>query len=275
MKSITTFNLLLLLAVVTFSMFLTNCANDTEVPNINTQASQTVSVADYPYPVGVLFVNKDYTYFIEHVTDPGPTDAFMVAGYNDTSTIVILEDGSALVTFTEHPEDWNGGGTLAQRPVQLDPYNVNYDLSGVKTISFEIKSTDFDVNQVSFGVQWEGPDYDINDASKRSGGEKLLTLGQLGIDDITDWTSVIIDVSPGGDIPETGTLRYDHKEVAFHAEQGNTYVKVPLIMIWEGRTHEAGESFEIRNIAFLNETGEHVEIAADILAKAAEHAERE
>ena len=229
----------------------------------------------YPYPVGVLFANEDYTYFIEHVTDPGDTDAFMLAGYDGSSTVDILEEGTALVTFVEHPQEWNGGGTLAQRPVQLDPYNVNYDLSGVNSITFEIKSSDLDVNQVSFGVQWEGVDYDINVPSKRSGGEKLLTLKQLGIDDITNWTKVSINVSQGGDIPETGTLRPDHKEVSFHADKGNTFVKVPLMMIWAGRSHEAGESFEIRSIAFRNIAGEDVEIASAILEKAAEHAERD
>ncbi len=246
-----------------------------EEPKVNTNVNEQLPVADYPYPLGVLFANKDYTYFIEHVTDPGDADAFMAAGYDGSSTVDILEAGTALVTFAEHPQDWNGGGTLAQRPVQLDPYNVNYDLSGVNTISFELRSDDFDVNQISFGVQWEGPDYDNHTLSKRSGGEKLLTLEQLGITDITNWTKVTIDVSQNGDIPETGTLRPDHLEVAFHADAGNTYVKVPLIMIWAGRAHEAGESFEIRSIAFRNAIGEHVEIASSILAKAAEHAERE
>lgn len=228
--------------------------------------------SNYPYPRGVLFENDNYTYFIEHVTDPGPSDAFMVAGYNGSSTIEILENGVALVTFTQHPKDWNGGGTLAQRPVQLDPSNVNFDLSKVSTISFEIKSTDFDVNQISFGVQWEGPNYDIQIPSKRSGGEKLFTLSQLGVSQIKDWTKVSIDVSPNGDIPDTATTRHEHIEIAFHADAGNTFVKVPLMMIWAGRTHTKGESFEIRNIAFQNANGEHVEIAANILTKAYEHA---
>lgn len=273
MKRTTLYTIILLVAAVAFSLYLTTCTDATEEPNVNGHVTEPLPVADYPYPAGVLFVNEDYTYFIEYVTDPGRTDAFMAAGYNGTSTIAILKEGTALVTFAEHPQDWNGGGTLAQRPVQLDPYYVHYDLSGVKTISFDVRSADFDVSQISFGVQWEGPDYDINILSKRNGGEMLFTLEQLGIDDITNWTKVTIDVSPAGDIPETGNLRYDHTEVAFHADAGNTYVKVPLMMIWAGRSHVAGQSFEIRNIAFLDAAGEHVDIAADILAKAAEHAD--
>ena len=274
MKNITLYTSILMIAVVTFSFGQTTYSDATNETNGNDNVTEQPMVADYPYPVGVLFTNENYTYFIEHVTDPGDTDAFMVAGYSGSSTIVILEEGTALVTFAEHPQDWNGGGTLAQRPVQLDPYNVNYDLSGVKTLSFEVKSSDLEVNQISFGVQWEGADYDIDVPSKRSGGEKLLTLEQLGIADITNWTKVTIDVSLGGDIPDTGNIREEHTEVAYFADAGNTYVKVPLMMIWSGRSHKAGESFEIRSIAFRDAAGEHVEIASNILAKAAEHAER-
>ena len=273
MKRTTLFTVISLAAAVAVSLLLTACPDSIAPPNDYGHAIEPLPIAEYPYPVGVLFANGDYTFFIEHVTDPGATDAFMVAGYNDSSVVVILEQGTALVTFVEHPEAWNGGGTLAQRPVQLDPYNVYYDLSSVSTISFEIKSTDIGVDQVSFGVQWEGPDYDVNVPSKRSGGEKLLTLEQLGITDIKEWTEVTIDISPGGGIPETGTLRHDHTEVAFHADAGKTHVKVPLMMIWAGRSHIGGESFEIRNIAFLDAVGKHVEIASAILAKAAEHAE--
>lgn len=274
MKKITLYTFILLVTVVRFSLGQTTYSDVTEEQNVNGNNAQSPSVADYPYPAGVLFENEKYTYFIEHVTDPGDTDAFMVAGYSGSSTIVILDVGTALVTFVEHPQDWNGGGTLAQRPVQLDPYNVNYDLSGVKTISFEVRSADLEVNQISFGIQWEGPDYDINVPSKRSGGEKLLTLEQLGVADITNWTKITIDVSLGGDIQDTDTVRDDHSEVAFFADAGNTYVKVPLMMIWSGRSHEAGESFEIRSIAFHDSIGEHVKIASHILAKAADHAER-
>lgn len=252
-------------------MLLTACSDTSEA----TFESKHHPAAAYPYPAGVLFTHADYSYFIEHVTDPGPSDAFMVAGYNDSSTVVILEGGTALVTFEEYPPMWMGGGTLAQRPVQLDPYNVNYDLSGVSTISFEIRSSDFNSDQVSFGVQWEGPAYDSQIDAQRSGGEKLLTLTQLGVTNISDWTIVTIDVSPGGDILDTDTIRFDHTAVAFHAEAGNTYVKVPLIMIWAGDSHIAGESFEIRQIAFLDEIGQHVEIAPAILAKAAKHAQTE
>lgn len=245
--------------------------NSKEESILDQSLAKETPTANYLYPFGVLFTNQKYTYFIEHVTDPGSTDAFMVAGYNDSSSIEILENGTALVTFTAHPKDWNGGGTLAQRPVQLDPYNVNYDLSNVQTISFEIRSADFDVNQISFGLQWEGPNYNINDPSNRKGGEKLLTLKQLGIEDISNWTKVSIDVSLGGDIPDKGTQRYEHEEIAFHADAGNTYVKVPLMMIWAGRSHVNGESFEIRSIAFQNSAGKHVEIASDILKKAEEY----
>ena len=273
MKKIITFIVILLVAMATFFLYKANDSDLAKDAIINTADTKPLPVADYPYPTGVLFMNDDYTYFIEHVTEPGRSDAFMVAGYNGSSTIIIREDGTAVVTFIKHPQDWNGGGTLAQRPVQLDPFNVNYDLSGVKTISFEVRSSDLNVNQVSFGVQWEGADYNINVPSKRSGGEKLFTLEQLGITDFTNWTKVSIDVSLGGDIPETAALRPEHTEVKFHAGRGNTYVKVPFMMIWAGRSHHAGESFEIRNLAFRNAVGEHVEIAADIIAKAAEHAE--
>ncbi|GAA0757860.1 hypothetical protein [Psychroflexus lacisalsi] len=58
-----------------------------------------------PIPVGVLFANEDYTYFIEHLTNSGGKDTYMVAGYKDSSKIDILEEGTALVTFAEHPPD--------------------------------------------------------------------------------------------------------------------------------------------------------------------------
>lgn len=268
----TTLYILSLITVAVLVLFGQTAFNDAkEKVNEDVNAVEQLPIANYPYPTGVLFENKDYTYFIEHVTEPGDTDAFMVAGYNASSVIDILKEGTALVTFVEHPEDWNGGGTLAQRPVQLDPYNVNYNLSEVNTISFEVKSDDFGVNQISFGVQWEGPDYDINDPAKRRGGEKLFTLEQLGITKIKKWTKVSIDVSQSGDIPDIGTLRPEHIEVAFHKDAGKTFVKVPLMLIWAGRSHKAGESFEIRNIAFLNANGQHVEIAKDILEKASQH----
>jgi hypothetical protein len=251
---------------------MTNSDGD-DVPNV--KDDEQLRVAEYSYPRGVLFANKDYTYFIEHVTEPGASDAFMVAGYNDSSTIDILEEGTALVTFMEHPEGWNGGGTLAQRPVQLDAYNVHYDLSEVSTVTFEIRSADFDVNQVSFGVQWEAPDYDMDVPSKRNGGEKLLTLEELGVDKITNWTEVSIDVSQDGDVGNSDTVRPEHGEVAFHMDAGNTFVKVPLMLIWAGRSHLVGESLEIKKLAFRNAAGEHVEIATNILEKAAEYAKSE
>lgn len=268
-KTLYILSFIILAVLVLFRLTVFNDAK--EKPNEDVTAIEQLPIADYPYPTGVLFANKDYTYFIEHVTEPGDTDAFMVAGYNASSTIDILKEGTALVTFVEHPKDWNGGGTLAQRPVQLDPYNVNYNLSEVNSISFEVKSADFDVNQISFGVQWEGPDYDFKDATKKSGGEKLFTLEQLGITEIKNWTKVSIDVTQSGDIPDTDTLRPEHLEVAFQADAGKTYVKVPLMIIWAGRSHKAGESFEIKNIGFLNADGQHVEIAKDILEKAAQH----
>jgi len=61
----------------------------------------------------------DYTYFIEHVTEPCHSDAFMAAGYNGSSTIVIHEYGTALVAFVNQ---------LSQIVIYLDREPVTHFL---------------------------------------------------------------------------------------------------------------------------------------------------
>ena len=264
MKRIFLSLLLLPATVLAMSLVFTGC------PSVVDTTPEASDAARDPYPQGVLFLNEDYTYFIEHVDEPTGAEAFMVAGYGDSATVTITDSGTAVVTFDEYPAWWGGGAALAQRPVQLDPDNVTYDLSQVATISFEIKSNNVGLDEVSFGVQWDGPNYS---STNLVGGEKLLTLTELGITEISDWTEVTIDVSPGGDIPDTGTVRHDHTPISFHGDDGNTYVKVPLMMVWAGSDGTSpnagpltsGDSFEARHIAFLDADGEHVEIASAIL----------
>ena len=219
-----------------------------------------------------VFLNEDYTYFIEHVDEPTGEEAFMLAGYGDSATVSIDSEGYAVVTFDRYPDWWGGGAALAQRPVDLDGLGLTYNLSEVATISFEIRSANVGVEEVSFGVQWDGPNYSD---SNLSGGEKLLTLAELGIDDISEWTTVTIDVSPGGDIPSDAseTVRYAHDPIAFHTGDGNRYVKVPLMVVWAGATNgapnsgplEAGDSFDARRIGWLDADGNQIEIATAIL----------
>jgi len=262
-----------LFAVAMGAMPLTSCADPAETGTVTGDGYSHANGngSESFYPGGVLFAAAAHSYFIEHVNEPRGTETFMVAGFGASSDVTIEEEGVAVVTFGEYPISWGGGAGLAQRPVQLDPRNVHYDLSGVTTISFEIRSQNIGVDEVSFGVQWEGPDY--GDANK-VGGERFLTLEQLGIADITAWSIVAIDVSEGGDIPDSGPERHEHDLVTFLEGKGNQFVKVALMLVWAGSENtdpnsgplEEGDSLEIRRIAFLDAHGEPVDIATKLYA---------
>jgi hypothetical protein len=202
------------------------------------------------------------------------------------ATITVGTPSSA--TFAAYPQWWDGGVSWAGVPSGGSGY---FDLSGVKTIKFQIKSATIKPEQLALFLQWKsatagtGNEYTIPLLKSSSVTDPSGATADLGVSDITGWTTVSFDVTT---IPENGATagslytgeptRYGTNAALtpghFAAGQGDgsTHVDTPFALKWYGSAGvqsntgpiTAGNSYQIGNIQFLDASGNEVNIAAGI-----------
>jgi hypothetical protein len=186
------------------------------------------------------------------------------------ATITAGTPGSA--TFAAYPSYWDGGVSWVGVPSGGSGF---FDLSGVSKIKFQVKSATIKPEQLAVFLQWQN-------ATASTGNEYTLPLHlsssvkdpsgatvDLGITDITGWTTVTVDLST---IPATTgqPVRYGYTAGTFAS--GAKYVDTALALKWYGSAAvasnsgplTAGASYQIGNIQFLDASGNEVAIAAGI-----------
>ncbi|HTH14398.1 MAG TPA: hypothetical protein VMB23_08375 [Spirochaetia bacterium] len=204
------------------------------------------------------------------------------------ATITVGTPSSA--SFAAYPQYWDGAVSWVGVP---SGGSGQFDLSGVKTIKFQIKSASIKPEQLALFLQWGsatahvGNEYTVPLKVSSSVTDAAGAAVDLGVTDITGWTTVSFDLTT---IPEGGTTagklntgeptRYDNSANApmtpghFAAGQGDgsTHVDTPLAIKWYGSASAAtnsgplaaGDSYQIGNIQFLDASGNEVNIAAGI-----------
>ncbi|MBN1241155.1 MAG: hypothetical protein JXA15_00440 [Spirochaetales bacterium] len=200
-----------------------------------------------------LFADATIDHYVSPDESPAGTETAMIAAWEGSGSVELNGDGSATATFSGYPQWWGAGVAWAQKPTGAVGY---YDLSGVTTVSFQIRSETILPSELKWFMQWLGSD-------PTTGGEYSANLGELGVVDITNWTTVTLDISAVG-----GTTRYGKSFIDFST--GGQYVDTAFMIAWGGYTGEyagsltAGESYMIRDIAFLDGTGAGADIDATI-----------
>ncbi len=212
-----------------------------------------------------LFADAVLKFFLKDVDTPDGDELVMSAAWEGSATISVDENNSGLAEFVAYPAWWGGGVAWAQVP---DAASGLYDLSGVATISFEIKSETVTTDEVAYMVQWLG-------ANAGEGGEFAVSLTDLGVTDISTWTTVTVDMTAGGDISDdtAQTGRYGKTAVSFFTQNGNQYVDTAFALKWLGDAGTspntgsltAGDTYLIRNIKFLDASDNNAAIADDII----------
>jgi len=205
-----------------------------------------------------LFADSSLTHYVKGVDTPAGDEIAMISAWDGSGSVAIGADGAATGTFTAYPAWWGSGIAYVQKP---EAAAGSLDLSGVKTISFEIKSSDILPAELGVFLQWLG--------ATGTGGEYTFTLPSLGVTSLADWTRVTVDLST---LPETGTDRYGKAACAFVADNGNKGVDTAFAIKWLGDAHTdpntgtlaAGDSYSIRDISFEDATGAAVDISGTI-----------
>jgi len=182
----------------------------------------------------------------------------MDAGGFDTDTLI--------ATFDAYPSWWDGA--LAYYAINKEKNTGVFDLSGVSTISFQIQSDTILPGELAYLIQWE--------TGVMEGNEYTIPLSEFVATDLIDWKEITINLTDG-DIPEiTGQPnRYNYTATKFVADKGNENVDNAFSIKWYGSAAtdpntgplEADENYQIRNIKFLDASGENVNIAAGVEAK--------
>lgn len=209
-------------------------------------------------------------------------------GYGKKVSVADLGGGATVTTavpakavFKGYPAWWDGGVGWAMKPGTTSGY---YDLSGVKTITFKIKSATILPKQLAFFMQWASAttgagneytlplQYDAAYATAWKNSAKA-TKG-LGVTSITGWTTVTVHLdATTGDVPDTSDepVRYSYTANKFYTDDGATHVDTPFAIKWYGSAvadPNSGSltsgSYEIGDIRFLDAAGQDVAIAAGI-----------
>jgi hypothetical protein len=214
--------------------------------------------------------------------------AVLKSDMGGSGTVTVGTPGSA--AFASYPAWWDGGVSWVGIPSGGSGY---FDLSGVTTIKFQIKSATIKPEQLAVFLQWgsatahTGNEYTVPLHLSSSVTDAAGATTDLGVTDITSWTTVSFPLSS---IPETGATagklytgqptRYDSSISAamtpghFLAGQGDgsTHVETAFALKWYGSASTgsntgpltAGASYQIGNIQFLDASGNEVAIAAGI-----------
>ena len=246
-------------------------------------SSTTDNTSDAPT---ALFSNAAMTYTVSQ----SPTSEFTMiqdmGNAANTSTTASVSTLPATGTFESYPSYWDGGIAWAMLPTGASGY---YDLSGVKTIKFKIKSSTILPTQLALFIQWKsatsgaGNEYTIPLAYSASVTDAALTTSSLGVTGITDWTDVSFDLTTLPDTsvsatdPNTGEpTRYSYTAEHFFSANGgdgSTHVDTPFAIKWYGSADTgsntgpiaaAGDSYQIGDIQFLSSSGTAVAIYSKI-----------
>ena len=170
-----------------------------------------------------LFKDSSLTFTVgdENVTDHV---AMMTSWDSNDSIENTTNRTAARITFGSHPAGWSGAVSLVQVPSKYT--GTFYDFTHVSTIKFMIRSADIDPANLTFEVQTHSTD------------DHTSTLSALGVESMTDWTTVTVDVS------------------GLFGEDSLTDVKAAFAFFWGSSASDSvsivtGNSFEISDIEFL------------------------
>ncbi|MFZ5366916.1 MAG: hypothetical protein ACOZCE_01610 [Spirochaetota bacterium] len=204
----------------------------------------------------VVFADSNISYYLGGETRT--TQPIMIAGWEGTGTPYRDDtDGSLKVVFEHYPSWWGGGVGIVQKPEGSTGY---YDLTNVAKIRFQIKSADITPNNLKFMLQWLS-------STDGYGGEYVIALDQLNITDITDWTTVEVDLST-----VTNTVRYGKTSVDFNTAKD--YVDTGMAIVWGNNSVAgdgtvsgdltAGQFYNIKDIQFIDANGNNVNFYSNI-----------
>jgi len=210
------------------------------------------------------------------------------SGYGKKVSIADLGGGATITTavpakavFSSYPSWWDGGVGWAMKPATTSGY---YDLSGVKSITFKIKSATILPKQLAFFLQWgsatagTGNEYTLPlqyDAAYATAWSSTAKAAKgLGVASISSWTTVTVKLdSATGDVPDVSDepVRYGYTANKFYTDDGAAHVDTPFAIKWYGSAAAdpnsgslTSGSYEIGDIRFLDAAGKDVAIAAAI-----------
>jgi hypothetical protein len=197
------------------------------------------------------FADPELRYYRDQVETP-TNQKVMIAGWENSASYEIANDGVLTATFQGYPDWWGGGIGIAQKPV-ISGVTVSgyFDFTNVKTVSFEIKSATLTPSNIGYFIQW------LSETDGK-GGEHVIWLNDAGVTNITNWTQVSIDLS---NVPNDGRYGKNPEDYA----NAKAYVDTAFAMRWQGNGSQngggpltVGDNFEIRNIAFKDASGNEV-----------------
>mgnify|MGYP005840609163 CR=1 FL=1 len=194
-----------------------------------------------------LFADADLKYYIDGETRNG--EKIMMAAWEGSGSFAIDENGVLTATFLGYPQWWGGGIAFAQKPT-ADGVTGYFDFSSVASVSFEIKSANIPASKLGYFIQWLS-------STEGNGGEHVVWLNDAGANDISDWTTVTIDLTTVANDGRYGKANEDYANA-------KAYVDTAFAMRWGGYTDQftgdlnANDSYQIRNIAFKDANGNHV-----------------
>jgi hypothetical protein len=200
---------------------------------------------------------------------------------NPSATTTASTTIPATGTFQSYPAWWDGAIAWATKPAGSTGY---YDLSGVKTIKFKIKSSTILPTQLALFIQWKsatggmGNEYTIPLATSSSVTDPSGATANLSVTSITDWTNVAFDLTTLPDSASTHTgepVRNAFTAENFFAANGGdgaTHVDTPFAIKWYGSAGKspnsgplaANASYQIGDIQFLDASNNPVAIYSGI-----------
>jgi len=215
---------------------------------------------------GPLFSDTGFGFYLDG-DDPAGTESSVVGAF-DGSTVTVEGGNAAQVVFEGYPAWWSGGVGFAQKPPAATGY---YDLSGVSTIEFEIKSATILPAELYILIQWYG-------SAAGSGGLFKVPLSDLDVTSIADWTTVSFDLADatigidGNEQPRYNDSGAPLTQVLW--AEGAAYVDTAFALAWDFDSVDgsgvvsgplsAGDAYLIRNIAFVDASAAAVDIAANV-----------
>lgn len=176
-----------------------------------------------------LYADASLTYAVQSDVDSGTKPDFALKSWQSSSVAV----SSGILTSTVAAGAGWSGFTFGQVPSSADTGSY-YDLSGVTSLKFDVKSADITTSALSLIIQ--------NLAAANL--VDSIALSSYGVSDITSWTTVTVPL--------------------------NSTVKNAQILAFALVTGTAeGTSVSVRNIAFTDASGSNVDITTHIVYTAA------
>lgn len=217
-----------------------------------TKDSKTATVAVTVVAPGP-FADAELRYYKDG--DTPTTEKVLMAGWEGSGSFAIADDGVLTATFLGYPQWWGGGIAFAQKPT-VAGVTGNFDFSQVASVSFDIKSANIPASKLGYFIQWLSP-------TDGNGGEHVVWLNDANITDISDWTTVTINLSSVANDGRYGKGAEDYANA-------KAYVDTAFAIRWGGYTGQftgdltANDSYQIRNIAFKDASGNPVKFWTNI-----------